>query len=562
MAYKAKISQTANGIKETKSVLFIETILVEKAKTDIVRDNTQANIDGYIELYDAEKRPCGKITVQVKTVNKRDEGKNKYPCPTSLFAYAETHPDIVFLLAVDHSQNKVLFKYISYKLLNENRDKENQDSITLYFTSDEELKSDNVDKVVSLWKCMCEDKVKFLDTAFAIKEENDALKEKLHSISENVTTLSVNDIQELQSFSDYYNNLLNNDFRYIKQLLFPDTWKRGIAIYSYSENSLEYSLFNIKMGELLPLIRQLPTCSIMRTERRHDYASFSCVDNALKQDPKYYAIYLLKKHIDTFIKSKRIIPFDETFLIEYIYDFANANFRRLNVPKSAILNVDTLLQFFHAKYPEIDKMPICVVGGSNIYLNTIYEALNCLSRMGYKDIPYPYPQKNRFAGSGLISDFYSNETALEKSRQVISATYRAYQMFIQKEFPLLSESLDLFYGGNLITILLDYSSVKGCAIFYVYYFKSVEPYAEKIVTIEDINSSEIVKENAIVSYHDLHTKNLIRFREKSYKLLRYAVFNDTTIIFGKCNCLNFFYNLLQEHFQEYFSCTLKHDGLE
>ena len=65
MAYKAKISQTANGIKETKSVLFIETILVEKAKTDIVRDNTQANIDGYIELYDAEKRPCGKITVQV-----------------------------------------------------------------------------------------------------------------------------------------------------------------------------------------------------------------------------------------------------------------------------------------------------------------------------------------------------------------------------------------------------------------------------------------------------------------------------------------------------------------
>ena len=201
MAFKAQVSLTDNSIKEKRSVLFIENLLVDKANTDISTEDKKANIDGYIELLSSDKRIVGKITVQVKTVPSKYEGKNSYPCPTSLFAYAESTTDVVYLLAVDHSQSKVLFKHISYALLEANRSKEKQDSITLHFS--------------------------------------------------NKTTLSPEYIKAIQRFSDTYNDLLNTTFLYIKETIFPNTWKRGIAIYEYTDSSLEYSLYNIKNGELL-----------------------------------------------------------------------------------------------------------------------------------------------------------------------------------------------------------------------------------------------------------------------------------------------------------------------
>ena len=115
MAFKAQVSfNKITPIKEKRSVLFIENLLVDKANTDISTEDKKANIDGYIELLSSDKRIVGKITVQVKTVPSKYEGKNSYPCPTSLFAYAESTTDVVYLLAVDHSQSKVLFKHISY----------------------------------------------------------------------------------------------------------------------------------------------------------------------------------------------------------------------------------------------------------------------------------------------------------------------------------------------------------------------------------------------------------------------------------------------------------------
>ena len=82
MAFKAQVSLTDNSIKEKRSVLFIENLLVDKANTDISTEDKKANIDGYIELLSSDKRIVGKITVQVKTVPSKYEGKNSYPCPT------------------------------------------------------------------------------------------------------------------------------------------------------------------------------------------------------------------------------------------------------------------------------------------------------------------------------------------------------------------------------------------------------------------------------------------------------------------------------------------------
>lgn len=181
MAFKAQVSLTDNSIKEKRSVLFIENLLVDKANTDISTEDKKANIDGYIELLSSDKRIVGKITVQVKTVPSKYEGKNSYPCPTSLFAYAESTTDVVYLLAVDHSQSKVLFKHISYALLEANRSKEKQDSITLHFSNNEELRQDNIQEVLTSWLSTC-NLLKFcLVKSDDILKENNVLKNQLSS---------------------------------------------------------------------------------------------------------------------------------------------------------------------------------------------------------------------------------------------------------------------------------------------------------------------------------------------------------------------------------------------
>lgn len=251
------------------------------------------------------------------------------------------------------------------------------------------------------------------------------------------TDLRPCDIQEIQNFIDSYNKLLESDFRYIKSVLFPNVWKRGIAIYTYSDSSLEYSLYNVNIGELVAPIVQMPKCSIFEVKHEHDYASFSCTENKLKENPNLYSISIIKKHVEDFIKKQRIIPSDEVFLVEYIYEFIETNWRHLHLKKYSELNVCSLIQHFQSKYPYIDKMPVHIVSGrKSLYVNTVYDAIKFLSEIGYTTIPYPYPAKGSYGNTGMVYDFYSPTTALDKSRIVIINTIRAYQNFIQSKVPL------------------------------------------------------------------------------------------------------------------------------
>lgn len=553
MSFKAKVSIDANGVKEERSVLFIQTLLLGRIKSNIDKGTTQSNIDGYIELLDSSNRINGKITVQVKTVSSKDEGHNKFPCPTSLFAYAETTTDNVFLLAVDHSQEKVLYKHISPKLLNENRDKEQQETITLHFTQNEELRKDNIDTVLGDWLSIRSNRVYCLTNSEAILEENSELKSYLQKMPKLATDLRTCDIKEIQNFADAYNGLLESDFRYIKSVLFPNVWKRGIAIYAYTDNSLEYSLYNINMGELFAPIVQMPQRSIFEIKNEHDYASFSCAKNQLKENPKLYSLSIIKKHIKDFIKEQRIIPSDEIFLVEYIHEFIEANWRHLHLKKYSELNVCSLIQHFQLNYIYIDRMPVQLVsGGKSLYVNTVYNAINFLSKVGYTTIPYPYPAKGSYGNTGMVYDFYSPATALEKSRIVILNTIRAYQSFIQLKFPLLADKLDAFYGGNLISVLVDYSDPEHKFIFHIQYFRSILPSNEKTIIIEDVSESRIMKENDLSSATDLFRKGPVMFNGREFSCFRGGGLDSMTILLGKYNCLTYFYELLKTHFEDYF----------
>ena len=96
-------------------------------------------------------------------------------------------------------------------------------------------------------------------------------------------------------------------------------WKRGIAIFEFSDTALSYSLFSIKYGENSLLIKELPIELIGNVN--HDLISRCCVENLLLKSPIELAINLLKRDVDYFLEKHRTLPLYVETAMEYITDF-------------------------------------------------------------------------------------------------------------------------------------------------------------------------------------------------------------------------------------------------
>ena len=70
--------------------------------------------------------------------------------------------------------------------------------------------------------------------------------------------------------------------------------------------------------------------------------------------------------------------------------------------------------------------------------------------------------------------------------------------------------------------------------------------------IEDISKSRIITENNLSSATDLFRKESVMFNGREFSCFRGGGLSDMTILFGKYNCLTYFYELLKTHFDDYF----------
>ncbi|MDH6312663.1 hypothetical protein M2137_001438 [Parabacteroides sp. PFB2-10] len=551
MSYKAKISKTANGVKEKKSVLFIEYLLVDApAKTKIETEDTNANIDGYIELLDEDGYPKGKVTIQVKTVNKVDENKNRFPCPTSLFAHAEVTTDIVLLIAVDHSQNVALWKYISRSLLEENRSKEEQETITLHFGNEEKLSSSTLSTTLQTWRSISQREVKINQDASYLSAENEKLRQLILQSQNSTFKIAKEDVIKIQQFSDAYNHLLDSEFRYIKETIFPKCWKRGIAIYTFGDTELCYSLFNIKYGENSLLMKQLPE-TVMRYDKG-DYSSCQYQSNDIKENHKLMAIKLVKTHVEKFIKERRIIPAYDEFILEYVRDFCVYSNRELNIDDSKLSDIPKLIEQIKHKYPRISSMPHTVLRGhKKIPINILYEGLLFLQNRGYTKIPSLYPNRGNYADSGLVSSWYTPELAFQKLQMVVTVAYSAYSDFINNNFPFLAKELDCYYGANIIVIDLEYTS-DGWPCIYILFLKNQMPDNTKKIIFTKKESSPLLKENEVEEYSKLFQLPLVTYQGKQYVLFRGQGGDAHKYLFDRYNFLSVFYDVLEDRMQEYF----------
>ena len=551
MSFLAKISQTSQGIKEKKSVHYIERLLEDYQVHDKIEiENTGANIDGSIELLDKNGRIKGTVIVQVKTVNKADEGKFRFSCPASLFAYAEVNSVVVLLLAVDHSNDLVLWKHISRQLLEDNRDKEHQETITLHFSETERLAQDNVEATLKQWELLSQNSVNILVNAPIISKENEELRKLLINSQNPKFELPLEDICKIQLFSDTFNHIYDNDLLYFKKQIFRDCWKTGLAIFKYEDHELIHSLFPIRYGENSLIIKPLPLSTLK--DCRDPYVSMNCEKNCIKDNPVLFAVEFIEKQLSGFIEKQHIIPDYDALLIEYVRDICWQH-PELKTIKEHFDDIDIIIQNMEKQYPGISNLsPNTTYGNKSLNIGNLYDTIMLLNQRGYTKIPSIYPEHGNYGHTGFVSDSFSVETAFKKMQSVVNLAHSALYRFISEKIPLTQNGIS---KPNLIIYDLDYSpknSFQGLPSLMAYYFEDQNDKSKLKIECYIHNDLHIADENNAKTISDLWEIDNIKHNGGSYKLIETGGCDIHKYIYGHFNIIAVFNELLLNHLNGYF----------
>lgn len=550
MVFKPKVSLTDTDIREDESISFVESTLKGHGiKTQIEKGDKGANIDGFIELLDSENRLTGKVTVQVKTVPPSKEGMFEFACPTSLFAYAERTTEVVLLLAVDHKNQIALWKHISRELIDANRSKEGQDTITLHFDPDERLSPTNVNDIVDKWRDIVNDQIKRFVTSPSYQKELKELKEFITKCQSLPLDLSSERIAILQSFLDDYNKLLFGELSYFKDLFYPNVWKFGVAFSDYTETGISYTVFPINRGEQLAEIRRLPPNDLwsMRNLSIHghnDYNPFvENYRNAIKEQ--------VKQHVALFLKNmaKPELP---AFAMETIMSSFRKDSDYRVFQKQDRLSFSKLKELIERNYPDVRTTNILLIDRLTEYkLTDIYNALRLLTSSGFDKIVEPYAPKGSYGSTGYIYDCYNADTAFKRMKYVVDTVNNAFVKFVSDNFPAFSDFLLDRLKCDVILYNLSYNSPDGRDPGIETYYLNKDSHEEKKTFIYSNNGdSELYKEINKSNYSDLFRKG-ITYDGVHYNVVSWESSIAHEILFSETPLWDTYSKLMKDRFEQF-----------
>lgn len=232
MVKKSNIAQhSENSFIEKEAVRILSSFLEVKRtiSTSFNENDKTPNHDGFFEILNdksAEKIPKKQFIVQIKGTENlkqistgKNKGKYKYSLNTNFLYYVKEkiteNPAIYFV--VDVKNNKIFWIYLSDKKLM-SLNFEGKDKIIYHFSKEEE----------------CNDIDEFLNILNLIANER----------NQKFLYKTPDEIAEIQDAVSYLNNLFENDLKFIKNLMFPDLWRFGIAHSKIPQDSFTMSIGN------------------------------------------------------------------------------------------------------------------------------------------------------------------------------------------------------------------------------------------------------------------------------------------------------------------------------
>lgn len=448
--------------------IFEQSLDCSLVKSDIKKRDKTPNVDGYLEIVDKDRVSVGKIEVQVRKI---PEGEKKYSCDVSLFAYADIAILPVILVCVDIINKKIFWKQIKYHMT---YGKENQKSITINFNEPDDIIDSNL-VYLSKWISMVRDRQERL---------KQYQKEKLEDVRRNSNPLigkAGEDIAYFQSFLDELNELLERDYSFVKKMFFPDIWKIGIALHSYDDESIYYSLFSIKRGYNDALIKQMDV-SKFNIFKPGPHTIFSYWGkNELRLNPKGCAQKFVYERIEDIVEN-RLLSIRNSYLCrEYLFDFIDRHTFCLGIeskdsyslaelnfalnsyfPRWCIVAKDHVNYPAHldhidpgiiglilhpAKYREIDKkvkeliyknakIPPFPVGSLFFSFRTVYDLLSYCNSENIYEIDRIYRKRDQRLKEGRTSGYiwegYRKEDSEYNVRCILNNIEAVFNDFIEK----------------------------------------------------------------------------------------------------------------------------------
>lgn len=266
---------TANNTKDTASVGFLSMKLSSDPQSRFLPQfadmNTVPNFDGQLLIGEPNQgntrlQPIAMFSVQIKTLpkdysnrNKRGETSDyKYSCDTAAFysVIEKITMDPVLLLMVDVCNQKAFWKHLSEESCIESLKRGNQRTCTVYFNEE-----DAVDDFDSFYE-------KLLEIANERTDESSRLVLIKNESSDAIRNQLVKAAIEL-------NRLLDNEYRFVKESLYPQVKQFGLAL-NKNKNASVLKVFKIIEDENGELVRNFELNGPMPGTKKN---FFSVLDN-------------------------------------------------------------------------------------------------------------------------------------------------------------------------------------------------------------------------------------------------------------------------------------------
>lgn len=375
------------------------------------------NIDGYLEIVDENQVPLGKIDVQVKKIPK---GDLSYPCKRELFEYSEKTTLPVILICVDIVTDKIFWRHIKKELL---IGKEQQKSLTLKFSEEDEINDTHF--YLAKWMALIKEYQVLLKEGREYKLSLD----KMRSLTIPIQGLSRKDILSLQTFIDELNRLLNSEYKVVKNIIFPDVWKIGVAIHSFNNENVHYSLFSVENGSTDLLVKYIPLTALNKVSAPIYGFLRHWGKNSIKTEPILAAKQFIYQKLLNVVKEKVFVIRDEYLCREYLFDYIDSHRLSLGLVKKDKYSIQELVYSLYKYMPKWCEISVNLV---------------------------KYPVHLDHIDPGLIESILPPDKRAEINKEVIKA--------ITERAPYKTLYMgDLFYSLRSVYEAISYLIEKGIA---------------------------------------------------------------------------------------------------
>lgn len=445
---------STDGAERRAAILFQSKLNLDRVKPEIRVADKVPNHDGTLEVLDEKRHPLGLFVVQLKKISRNERS---YDCPVELVGYSSQCSAPFILICVDTDERRVFWKHI-HALMPEA--KLDQQTFTIKFSDTDVISEDEI--YLRRWIELAREYSQRVADAPKLKQ----------NIEHNVTLpgISLKDREFFQRYIGEINNLLDNDFISVKELLFADVWKLGVGIQSVSGDALIFQLFKISYGNPSPLVRQVEDVEF--DPAKWDSAVFSrhWSTRDFLGEPTTAAKRLVLDHVEKAFRGWKFAIHGAELAKGTIFSFMERHAHMFGLPEADTYTLAALQNGLFNELPSLcssfaeeafqsigtrairidfEMISSMVLSGrikkrtdakaaapwalfsSRSRLKAVREAIEYLMATGVETVSNPLARPSRPPRGRMIWSLFSREEEIHNAQFVLSHTLAEYSAFIR-----------------------------------------------------------------------------------------------------------------------------------